>query len=163
MCIYEQFETPIYPRQKKKKKVTQLKAESCVTVILKSYGALLPSPNMETKRRTHTLTKSLLNHKCYLFAHFCAASEGQEVHSLISSHCCPAQWDTKHCVQQKKCRQKSGLHLPHTSASTRETFKARISLKHQATELMAGKLPCSQKKRNKAVSIHLFRSKKHHL
>lgn len=108
---------------------------------------MLPSLTMERKRRTHTLTKSLLNHKRYLLAHFCAASEGQEVHPLIFCHCCPAQWDTKHCVQHKTHRQKSTSHFPHASASTREIFKARdTSLKHQVTKPMVGKLLLSQKR-----------------
>lgn len=72
---------------------------------------------METKEEkipSLTLTKSLLNHKRYLFAHFCAASEGQQVHSLISCHCCPAQQDIHLLEEQTAGKDTHTFHIHQT-------------------------------------------------
>lgn len=102
----ELFQYPISTKLKIKKVTQEVSETSCYFKILWGFPDF---PNHGKKQRSHTLTKSLLNHKCYLLAHFRAASERQQVHSLILCHCCPAQWETYYHVQWNSW--KSSLHL----------------------------------------------------
>lgn len=145
------------PFIRNKKEVAQLKQ----TVILKSHGVPLPSPNMErnTEEATHSPNLSWTITATCLPTFVLPVKDKRSI--LSSLAIAVLHNGTQSTVFNKTCRQKSSLHVPHTSASTREIFKARATLKHQVTELMAGKLLLGQKRGIRLFSSGFSGQKKH--